>query len=312
MKAGAVTTDERRLGLPARRSEEAGELARNDRPGRSTRREALRTLRRDRAASLGFILFFLIVGAAIFAPIIAPHDPMVLQMRDRFQGPSFAHPLGTDELGRDLLSRLIYGARVSMSVGVLSVGLAALVGVPLGLIGSYYGGRSDSIIMRLMDGLLAFPAIILALAIMTALGPSLINAMVAIGIVYIPTFARIMRSSVLGLKEQDFVEAARAIGCTDWRLMYRAVLPNCLSPLIVQVTVGFANAILTEAALSFLGLGIQPPTPSWGAMLAMGRRFLTQTAWYSTTAGAAIFLAVLSLNLVGDGLRDALDPRLRK
>jgi peptide/nickel transport system permease protein len=312
MKAGAVTTDERRLGFPARRSEEAGELARNDRPGRSTRREALRTLRRDRAASLGCILFFLIVGAAVLAPIIAPHDPMALQMRDRFQGPSFAHPLGTDELGRDLLSRLIYGARVSMSVGVLSVGLAALVGVPLGLIGSYYGGRSDSIIMRLMDGLLAFPAIILALAIMTALGPSLINAMVAIGIVYIPTFARIMRSSVLGLKEQDFVEAARAIGCTDWRLMYRAVLPNCLSPLIVQVTVGFANAILTEAALSFLGLGIQPPTPSWGAMLAMGRRFLTQTAWYSTTAGAAIFLAVLSLNLVGDGLRDALDPRLRK
>ncbi|HET8523648.1 MAG TPA: ABC transporter permease, partial [Thermomicrobiales bacterium] len=306
-----VTTDEPRLGLPARQAKETGELARNDRPGRSTRREAIRTLSRDRAASLGFFLFFVIVAAAIFAPLIAPHDPTTIQMRDRFAGPSWSHPLGADELGRDLLSRLIYGARASMSVGVLSVGLAALIGIPLGLIGSYYGGKSDSVIMRLMDGLLAFPAIILALAIMTALGPSLINAMIAIGIVYIPTFARIMRSSVLGLKEQDFVEAARAIGSTDWRLMYRVVLPNCLSPLIVQVTVGFANAILTEAALSFLGLGVQPPTPSWGAMLAMGRRFLTQTAWYSTTAGAAIFLAVLSLNLVGDGLRDALDPRLR-
>jgi peptide/nickel transport system permease protein len=289
----------------------AGELARSAGRRRSAALAVLRALAHDRAAILGFGLFFGIVGAAVLAPVLAPHDPTELRMQDRFQGPSPTYPLGTDELGRDLLSRLMYGARVSMAVGLISVGLAATVGTLFGLVGAYYGGRLDTLGMRLMDGLLAFPAIILALAIMTALGPSLLNAMIAIGIVYIPTFARIVRSSVLALKEREFVEAARACGATGGRVMFRTVLPNCLSPLLVQLTVGFANAILTEAALSFLGLGVRPPTPSWGAMLDMGRRFLTQTAWYSTTAGAAVFLAVLSLNLVGDGLRDALDPRLQ-
>jgi peptide/nickel transport system permease protein len=278
--------------------------------GRSTSAQVIAALAHDRAAVFGFVLFFAIAGAAILAPLVAPHDPNAIQMRDRFHAPSLSHPLGADELGRDLLSRLIYGARVSMSVGVIAVGLAAIVGTLLGLIGAFYGGLIDTTVMRAMDGLLAFPAIILALAIMTALGPSLLNVMIAIGIVSIPTFARIIRSSVLTLKEREFVEAARAGGATDFYLLFRTILPNCLSPLLVQVTVGFANAILAEAALSFLGLGVRPPTPSWGAMLDMGRRYLTQTGWYSTTAGAAVFIAVLSLNLVGDGLRDAFDPRL--
>jgi ABC-type dipeptide/oligopeptide/nickel transport system permease subunit len=254
----------------------------------------------------------MIAGAAVLAPLIAPHDPTALRMPDRFQGPSWRYLLGTDELGRDLLSRLMYGARVSMAVGVVSVAIAAVAGTLLGLIGAFLGGRVDTVIMRMVDGLMAFPAIILALAVVTALGPSLRSAMIAIGIVSIPAFARIIRSSVLALKEREFVEAARACGATSGYLMFRTVLPNCLSPLLVQVTVAFANAILTEAALAFLGLGVRPPTPSWGAMLDMGRRFLTQTAWYSTTAGAAVFIAVLSLNLVGDGLRDALDPRLQQ
>ncbi|MEA2597199.1 MAG: peptide/nickel transport system permease protein [Thermomicrobiales bacterium] len=289
----------------------ASDLARASGGGRSLLGRALAVLAFDRTALLGFVLFFAIVAAALLAPVLAPHDPNLISMRDRFRGPSLTYPLGTDELGRDLLSRLMYGARVSMSVGVISVGLAATVGSLLGLIGGYYGGRIDTAIMRMMDGLLAFPAIILALAIMTALGPSLVNAMIAIGIVSIPSFARLLRSSVLALKEREFVEAVRASGATGGYLMFRTILPNCLSPLLVQVTVGFANAVLAEAALSFLGLGVRPPTPSWGAMLDMGRRFLTQTGWYSTTAGAAVFIAVLSLNLLGDGLRDALDPRLQ-
>jgi ABC-type dipeptide/oligopeptide/nickel transport system permease subunit len=198
-----------------------------------------------------------------------------------------------------------------MSVGLVSVGIAATIGTFLGLVGAYFGGRLDTTIMRLMDGLLAFPAIVLALAIITALGPSLLNAMIAIGIVSIPSFARIVRGSVLAVKQREFVEAARACGAAHGYLMFRTVLPNCLTPLMVQITVGFADAILTEAALSFLGLGVPPPTPSWGAMLETGRRYLTQSGWYSATAGAAVFLAVLSLNLVGDGLRDAFDPQLQ-
>jgi peptide/nickel transport system permease protein len=232
-------------------------------------------------------------------------------MRERLQEPSAAHWLGTDELGRDVLSRIIFGARASLAVGSIAVGIAATIGIMLGLSASYYGGPVDSLIMRILDGLLAFPSVILALAIMTALGPYLFNAMLAIGIVSIPAFARITRGSVLSLKETEFVEAAHASGATDTYLMLRVLLPNCLSPLLVQVSVSFAAAILVEAALTFLGLGVQPPTPSWGGMLDTGRKYLDQTAWYSVSAGAAIFLTVLSLNLLGDGLRDALDPRLQ-
>ncbi|HEY7033737.1 MAG TPA: ABC transporter permease [Thermomicrobiales bacterium] len=286
-------------------------LSRTQHRGRSASRQAMGRLLRDPAALFGCVLFLVIVLTAILAPVIAPYDPKAIAMKMRFQGPSLSHPLGTDELGRDLLSRLMYGARVSMSVGLVSVGIAATIGTFLGLVGAYFGGRLDTTIMRLMDGLLAFPAIVLALAIITALGPSLLNAMIAIGIVSIPSFARIVRGSVLAVKQREFVEAARACGAAHGYLMFRTVLPNCLTPLMVQITVGFADAILTEAALSFLGLGVPPPTPSWGAMLETGRRYLTQSGWYSATAGAAVFLAVLSLNLVGDGLRDAFDPQLQ-
>jgi peptide/nickel transport system permease protein len=296
---------------PRAHADEMAALPNSAIPTRSARHRTLALLTRDHAAVLGFVLFFGIVGAGVLAPWLAPHSPNAIAMRDRLQGPSTTYLLGTDELGRDLLSRLMFGARVSMSVGVVSVGMATASGIVLGLIGAYFGGGIDTAIMRTMDGLLAFPALILALAIVTALGPSLLNLMIAIGVVSIPSFARIVRASVLALKEREFVEATRACGARDSYLMFRTILPNCISPLLVQLTIGFADAILTEAALSFLGLGIRPPTASWGAMLDMGRRFVTHTAWYSATAGAAVFLAVLSLNLVGDGLRDALDPRVQ-
>jgi peptide/nickel transport system permease protein len=278
---------------------------------RVSRFDAARSILADPPSALGLGLFLVIVALALFAPTIAPYDPSAVHVRDRLQLPSSGYLLGTDELGRDLLSRIIFGSRISLLVGVIAVGIAATAGILLGLASAFYGGIVDSVVMRALDGVLAFPAIILALAIITALGPSAGNAMIAIGIVSIPSFARITRGNVLSLKEKEFVEAARACGATSPYLMLRVLLPNCLSPLLVQASVAFANAILTEAALSFLGLGVQPPTPSWGSMLDTGRKYLTQTPWYSFSAGAAIFVAVLSLNLLGDGLRDALDPRSR-
>ena len=233
-------------------------------------------------------------------------------MQSRLQGPSASYLLGTDELGRDLLSRVIYGARASFSVGIVAVSIALTAGVAFGLIAAFYGGRVDDIIMRLLDALLAFPGMILALAIVAVLGPSLFNVMLAVGIVAIPGYGRITRGAVLAIREKEFVEAGRALGATDLYLMWKVILPNCVSPLLVQASIGFANAILAETTLSFLGVGLQPPTPSWGAMLDTGRKYLGQTAWYSLSAGAAIFTAVLSLNLLGDGLRDALDPRLQR
>jgi ABC-type dipeptide/oligopeptide/nickel transport system permease subunit len=272
----------------------------------------LHRLSHDPAAVLGGVLFLLVVIAALAAPQIAPYDPLQVHVRDRLQLPSTAYLLGTDELGRDLLSRVIFGARVSLAVGTVAVGIATAGGVTLGLIGGYFGAATDAVIMRIMDAVLAFPAIILALAIISALGPSPVNAMIAIGFVTIPSFARITRGSLLSLKQREFVEASRASGATDAYLILRVLLPNTLSPILVQCSIAFANAILTEAALSFLGLGVGPPTPSWGSMLDFGRKDLGQTPWYSVAPGAAIFLAVLSLNLLGDGLRDALDPRLRR
>jgi peptide/nickel transport system permease protein len=272
----------------------------------------LRALAHDPPALLGAGLFALIVIAAVFAQQVAPYDPLQVHVRDRLQLPSTTYLLGTDELGRDLLSRIIYGARISLAVGVVAVAIATVFGVLLGLVGGFFGGKVDAVIMRTMDAVLAFPAVILALAIISALGPSAVNAMLAIGIVTIPSFARITRGSLLSLKEKEFVEASRSAGATSAHLMFRVLLPNTLSPILVQCSIAFANAILTEAALSFLGLGVQPPTPSWGSMLDFGRKYLAQTPWYSVSAGAAIFLAVLSLNLLGDGLRDALDPRLRR
>ncbi len=286
-------------------------LAMDLRPSRSPFTLSLLALRRDPMAMIGIALYLVLVVVAVFAGRLAPYDPMAVHMRDRLAGPSAAYLLGTDELGRDLLSRIIYGARVSLSVGVVSVGIGCGFGVLLGLVAGYRGGSLDSVIMRALDGVLAFPSLILAMAIVSALGPNVFNAMIAIGVVSIPSFARITRGSVLSLREKEFVEASRALGASDARLMFRSLLPNCLSPLLVQASIAFSEAVLTESALSFLGLGVQPPTPSWGAMLDTGRKFLSQTAWYAFSAGAAIFLAVLSLNLIGDGLRDALDPRLQ-
>jgi peptide/nickel transport system permease protein len=290
---------------------DAGDLARSTGARRSTARAVLRLLARDRAAVLGFGLFFVIAGAALLAPLLAPHDPNALKMPDRFQGPSLRYPLGTDELGRDLLSRLMYGARVSMSVGVISVGLAAGVGTVLGLVGAYYGGRFDTVVMRLMDGLLAFPAIILALAIMTALGPSMTNAMIAIGVSATPIFVRLTRGQVINVKVEDYIEAARAMGNPRWRIALFHILPNIMPALLVQATLSIAAAIIAEAALSFLGLGQQPPEPSWGSMLNAAQRFLSNAPWMAVWPGLAIFLVVLSFNLVGDGMHDALDPRER-
>jgi peptide/nickel transport system permease protein len=269
-------------------------------------------LRRRRTAMLGLAIYLLVILCALSADLIAPHDPNQLRMSVRLQGPSAEYWLGTDELGRDVFSRIIYGARVSILVGMISIGIATLIGLPLGLVAGYYGGWLDAVISRAVDALLAFPSLILALAIMSVLGPNLQNAMIAIGIIYAPAFVRLTRAGVLSVKSSEYVLAARVAGARPSYIMARTILPNIVSPLLVQITLGFASAIIAEAALSFLGMGVQPPTASWGAMLDSGRRFLSQTIWYSSAAGAAIFLAILSLNLLGDGLRDVLDPSLRR
>jgi peptide/nickel transport system permease protein len=252
----------------------------------------------------------LVALAAIAAPWLAPYSPTEMGV-DLLAPPSRQHLLGTDDLGRDILSRIVHGASVSVLVGVIAMGTAAVLGVPLGLLSGYRGGLVDTAVMRVLDGLMAFPAILLAIAIMAVLGPSLQNAMLAIGIIYIPPFARIVRASVLSLREQEFVDAARGLGAGALRIVARHVLPNCLSPVIVQASLGMGYAILVEAALSFLGLGVQPPRASWGSMLAEGRGFLDRAPWFATFPGLAIFVTVLGLNFVGDRLREALDPRLR-
>jgi peptide/nickel transport system permease protein len=271
----------------------------------------VRTLLQSRTALFGLVLSVLLVVAAVFAPWIAPFRPDEIHPIDSLMAPSARYWLGTDDLGRDILSRIIFGARVSLMVGTIAIGIAAVAGVSLGLAAGFLGGRIDGLIMRVMDALLAFPAILLAIALMAVLGPSLENAMIAIGIISIPTFARITRANVLSLREKEFVEAARALGGGGFYLASVVILPNCLSPIIVQASLGVGNAILVEAALSFLGLGVQPPEPSWGSMLAFGRSLLGQAPWYATFSGLAIFVTVLALNFLGDGLREALDPRLR-
>lgn len=271
----------------------------------------VRRLVKQKTALLGLLICLVLGFSAIFAPYITPYDPMKINMRERLQPPSAAHWFGTDELGRDVLTRLIFGARISLTVGAISILVALSIGVPLGVISAFYGGFVDTWIMRTMDALAAFPAILLALAIVSVLGPNIRNAMIAIGIVYLPAFSRMARASVLSVQENDFVEAGRAAGATDARLMLRTILPNAFAPILVLASLGFANAIIIESGLSFLGLGAQAPSPSWGLMLNQGRQFMTQTVWYSVSAGLAIFISVLGLNLVGDGLRDVLDPRLR-
>jgi peptide/nickel transport system permease protein len=274
-------------------------------------RDALRRLRKNRTAMLGGGVILVMLVVALLAPLVAPYGFAEQTLADRIQPPSGGHWLGTDDLGRDLLSRILYGARISLFLGVISVGISLLAGLPLGAVAGYVGGLVDTVIMRAMDVMLAFPSFLLAVMIAGILGPSLTNAMIAIGVVQVPRYVRILRASVLSVKGEQYVEAANALGAPSGRVLFRHVVPNCLAPLIVQSTLGVASAILEAAGLSFLGLGAQPPSPEWGAMLASGRNLIQVAPWVVTYPGLAILVAVLGFNLFGDGLRDALDPRLK-
>jgi len=273
--------------------------------------DAMRRLFRNKLAITGMVIMGVFLLTAVFAPLIAPYHPLKQELIMRRRPPSQEHWFGRDDLGRDILSRIVFGARFSLQVGVLSVGFAIVIGAIIGAIASFLGGWVDNIVMRLMDVMLAFPALLLAIAIVTILGPGLINMLYAIGIVSIPAYARIVRASVLSVKEQDYILAARAVGVPPTRMLVRNVLPNCLTPLIVQGTLGIGTAILDAAGLSFLGLGAQPPKPEWGAMLGQGRYSMFTAPHIVVFPGVAIMLTVLGFNLLGDGLRDSLDPKLR-
>ena len=288
------------LAAPRRVTQEAGARA------------FFRRVRRTRLAVVGLAIIATVVGCALLAPVISPYDPVRQRLTEALQGPSAAHLLGTDENGRDVLARVIYGSRVSLQAGVISVSLALVVGVTLGLVSGYFRGWVDDLVMRAMDALLSFPALVLALAITAALGPGLRNAMIAIGVVYTPIYARLTRGQVLSVREREYIEAARASGAGHVRIMARHVFPNVIAPLIVQASLSVALAILAEASLSFLGLGVQPPEPSWGSMVNTGKNYLDQAPWMSFAPGAAILLTVMGFNFLGDAIRDALDPRLQR
>ncbi|CAN5268002.1 ABC transporter permease [soil metagenome] len=279
-------------------------------PAASSRtREVARLLVSNRLALAGVVVLGALVLLALFAPLIAPFGINEIAIDRRLEAPSAARPFGTDQLGRDIFSRVLIGTRISLQVGFVAVSIALVFGVILGLVAGYYGGKTDDALMRLMDVFFAFPAILLAIAVLAILGPGITNAMIAIGIVYMPIFARITRASVLSVREEVYVRAARSIGAGDLRILRLHVLPNVAAPIIVQTSISLAFAILSEAALSFIGLGAQRPDPAWGLMLAEGRGFIQQAWWMAFFPGAAIFFTVLALNVVGDGLRDALDPR---
>lgn len=281
---------------------------------RSQWREVWRMLKKNKMALVGLGILVILVLLALFADVIADYDTVVIKqnLANRLKGPSAEHWLGTDEFGRDIFARLVHGARVSLKVGIIAVGISIILGGILGALAGFYGRRIDNIIMRIMDVFLAVPSILLAIAIVSALGPSIINLMVAISISSVPRYARIVRASVLSIRDQEFVEAARAIGANNARIIFRHIIPNSLAPVIVQGTLGVASAILSTAGLSFIGLGIQPPAPEWGSMLSGGRQYLRYAWWVTTFPGVAIMITILSLNLLGDGLRDALDPRLKQ
>ncbi|MAZ14831.1 ABC transporter permease subunit [Oricola sp.] len=272
----------------------------------------------NKGAVIGLVVFSIIVFLAVFAPLIAPHSPS-LQNREALlwppgwmEGGTWAYPLGTDALGRDIFSRLIFGARFSLFIGVVVVTLSVSVGVIVGLIAGFFRGWIDTAIMRVMDVILAFPSLLLALVLVAILGPGLTNAMIAIALILQPHFVRLTRASVLSEREREYVISARVAGAGKLRLMFKTILPNCLAPLIVQATLAFSNAILDAAALGFLGVGAQPPTPEWGTMLAEAREFILRAWWVVTLPGLAILITVLAINLMGDGLRDALDPKLKQ
>jgi len=279
-------------------------------------RQAIRRLRKSTTAVIGVVIVVGLLLVALFADVLAPQSPIANDQTQTFARPSWDHPLGTDQLGRDMRSRVIHGTRISLLVGVSSVLLALFVGVPFGLIAGYYGGRVDSVVMRVMDLILAFPIYLLAIILMVIFTPTAgligtIKVTGAIAIVRIPIYARLVRGSVLSIKEKEYIEACRALGVRDPMILLRHVLPNCLAPIIVTTTLGIATSIIVEATLSFLGLGTQPPTPSWGWDLKANVAFIQANAWLALFPGLAIFVTVLGFNLFGDGLRDALDPRLK-
>lgn len=274
--------------------------------------------RQNRGAVIGMWVFLLLIFVAVFAQVIAPHDP-TQQYRDALlvppvwqEGGQLSFLLGTDAVGRDMLSRLIYGAQYSLFIGIVVVAIALIGGVFVGLLAGFFGGWVDTVIMRVMDVILAFPSLLLALVLVAVLGPGLTNAMIAIAIVYQPHFARLTRAAVMGEKEREYVTAARVAGAGKLRLMFKTILPNCLAPLIVQATLSFSSAVLDSAALGFLGMGAQPPASEWGTMLAEAREFILRAWWVVTLPGLAILISVLAINLMGDGLRDALDPKLKR
>lgn len=278
---------------------------------RAHRSQFYRELLRQKSALIGasILIFFIII--AIFAPIVATHDPRNADVTARLQGWSQEHYFGTDKVGRDIFSRIVYGSRISIKVGLVAMTFSISIGALLGVLAGYYGGWIDNTIMRIMDMMLAMPSILLAMVIVTILGQSLTNAIIAVSIVYIPQYARILRASVLTIREQDYVTAAHAIGMSDFRILTRAILPNCLAPLIVQATLGMGAAILDAAGLSFLGLGAEIGEPEWGAMLNENRALIRRAPWTVMTPGIAIFLIVLGFNLLGDALRDVLDPQVK-
>jgi peptide/nickel transport system permease protein len=275
------------------------------------RQRVLRRLGRRRGAMLGLGVVVFFVVLAVLAPTIAPHDPLQTSWSEVRKAPSAAHLFGTDEIGRDVASRVIWGARASLLAGLVSVCISLSLGVPIGLLAGYVGGWVDALISRITDAMLACPFLILAIALAAFLGPSLTNAMIAIGISATPVFIRLTRAQVLSVKVEDYVEAARAVGNSHLRIALRHILPNVVAPLIVQATLAVAAAVIAEASLSFLGLGQQPPAPSWGSMLNTAKNYIDNAPWMAVWPGLSIFLLVLSFNLVGDGLRDALDPRHR-
>jgi len=275
-------------------------------------KDVWRRFRRNWAALIGLVVMALLVFTAIFANVIAPNSPVEQNLGNTFASPSFQHLMGTDNFGRDIFSRVVFGARTSLQIGFTAVGVGLLIGLILGSLSGFYGGRLDNVLMRFIDIMISIPGILLAIAIVAALGPGMVNVMIAVGIGSIPGYTRITRAAVLTIREREFIEAARAIGANDFRIITRHILPNCLAPIIVQATLGLSGAILSAAGLSFIGLGIQPPTPEWGFMLSDGRRFIRDYTHMVIFPGLAIMTVVLAINLVGDGLRDALDPKLKK
>lgn len=275
-------------------------------------RDAWKRLKRNNAAMVGLIIIIVLIICALFPQYIAPYGYDDQDYTQKFIFPNKHHIMGTDNFGRDIFSRIVYGARVSIQIGFIAVSMSLITGGLLGAIAAFYGGKTDNFIMRFIDILLSIPSILLAISIASALGPGLFNLMIAVGIGDLPTYARTVRAAVLTIKEQEFIEAARAVGASDLRLIFKHIIPNSLAPIIVQATLGVAGAILSAAGLSFIGLGIQPPTPEWGSMLSAGRQYIRDYWYIVIFPGLTIMATILALNLFGDGLRDALDPRLKR